>query len=166
MEAIIETENIIFTRPQLSCAGRMVELMNDPRIYNFISNEHTDLTLEDEIDWVNRHQDDNVFSMFTCDGQYIGNCGFNEIENNIGTIGIFISPEFQNQGLGTEALMALIDYGFNILQLQEINLVVFSHNERAIRCYSKLGFIVYDRVCNVCERNNVPVDDIYMRLKR
>lgn len=145
-EIIIQTKNMIFTRPQTDCAKIMLDLINNPEINTFTQKVHIDLTLEDEIKWVNSHQDDYVFSMFSKADEYIGNCGFNEISDKVGTIGIFIAPEFQNRGLGTEALLALIDYGFNTLQLEEINLDVFSHNKRAIHCYKKLGFKEYKRM--------------------
>ncbi len=99
-----------------------------------------------EIEWVKEHQEDFTFSMVTKDtDEFIGNCGFNEIHDNGGVIGIFISPKFQNIGLGTEAITELIRFGFEDLNLEEIRLVVFSHNERAIRCYQKLGFREYKR---------------------
>ena len=142
--------------------------MNNPVIYDFIANEHEeDYTLEQEIDWVNRHQEDNTFTMIDRNTrEFIGNCGFNEIENNIGTIGIMIDPIFQNVGLGTEAITFLINYGFNMLNLDEIRLIVFSHNQRAIRCYRRLGFEEYQRIENVCQRDGNEIADIYMRLTR
>ncbi len=39
----------------------------------------------------------------------------------------------------------LLDYGFNYLNLHEIQLDVMSFNERAIRCYEKAGFKQYGR---------------------
>ena len=60
----------------------------------------------------------------------------------------------------------LYEEKLNILNLEEIRLIVFSHNERAIRCYQRLGFEEYNRITAVTTRNNHPVDDIYMRLRR
>ena len=116
--------------------------------------------------WIERHQNDYTYTMITENGEFIGNCNYNEIENGSGEIGIFISPRFQDIGLGTEAITELIRIGFNELNLEEIRLVVFSHNERAIRCYRRLGFEEYNRITAVTTRNNNPVDDIYMRLRR
>ena len=56
--------------------------------------------------------------------------------------------------------------GFEELNLNEIRLVVFSHNERAIRCYKKLGFTEYKRESDVARRKNQVIDDIYMVLRR
>ena len=73
---------------------------------------------------------------------------------------------FKNIGLGTEAITELIRFGFEDLDLEEIRLVVFSHNERAIRCYNRLGFREYKRETDIARRNNQAIDDIYMRLRR
>ena len=116
--------------------------------------------------WIERHQNDYTYTMITENGEFIGNCCYSEIENGSGEIGIFISPRFQDIGLGTEAITELIRIGFNELNLEEIRLVVFSHNERAIRCYRRLGFEEYNRITAVTTRNSNPVDDIYMRLRR
>ena len=147
METVMETERIIFIRPHVQYIQDMIEVLNNREVSTFISNTPFYLTEEDEIEWVNEHQDGLTFSMVTKDtNEFIGNCGFNEIQDNSGVIGIFLSPKFQNIGLGTEAITELIRFGFEDLNLEEIRLVVFSHNERAIRCYQKLGFREYKRL--------------------
>ena len=45
-----------------------------------------------------------------------------------------------NKGYGQEATKLMLDYGFNILNLHNIMLGVFSFNKRAIKCYEKVGF--------------------------
>ncbi|UCE14636.1 MAG: GNAT family N-acetyltransferase [Candidatus Heimdallarchaeota archaeon] len=75
--------------------------------------------------------------------KYIGNAQL-RIINTISkradiSVGIF-NPNFRNKGLGSEALHLLIEYAFNTLNLQSIELKVFAHNKRAITCYEKLGF--------------------------
>ena len=168
MEVLFETNRISFIRPNINYVEDYLRNINNPAIYSYLFNEHNeDFTLEQEIDWVERHQEDYTFTLIDRETQsFIGNCGFNEIENNIGTIGIMLDPNYQNIGLGTEAIRELINIGFNILNLGEIRLIVFSDNERAIRCYRRLGFKEYQRVENVVQRNNEEIADIYMRLTR
>ncbi|MCX7773604.1 MAG: GNAT family N-acetyltransferase [Clostridia bacterium] len=58
-----------------------------------------------------------------------------------GHVGIFIGDqEYRGKGYGTEALKLLLDFGFNLLNLNNIMLGVFSYNERALNCYKKVGF--------------------------
>ena len=141
--------------------------MNNQEINTYLQNEQEGTTREHSLSWIERHQNDYTFSMLDrTTNEFIGNCSIHDIEYNSGEIGIFISPLFQNIGLGTEAITELIRIGFNELHLEEIRLVVFSHNERAIRCYHRLGFEEYNRITAVTTRNNEPIDDIYMRLRR
>jgi RimJ/RimL family protein N-acetyltransferase len=44
------------------------------------------------------------------------------------------------KGYGQEATKLLLDYGFNLLNLNGIMLGVYSFNKRAINCYKKVGF--------------------------
>ncbi len=73
----------------------------------------------------------------------IGNCGLHRI-NHIhkkATFGIFIGDKkYWNKGYGTEAINLVLDYGFNLLNLNNIELHVFEYNKRAIKCYEKCGF--------------------------
>lgn len=141
--------------------------MNNPEINTYIQNEQEGTTIEQTESWITRHQEDYTFSMISnTTGEFIGNCSIHDIENNSGEIGILISPTFQNQGIGTEALAELIRIGFNELNLEEIRLIVFSHNERAIHVYENLGFREYNRITAVTTRNNEPIDDIYMVRRR
>lgn len=73
----------------------------------------------------------------------IGNCSLFNIEklNRKAELGIIIGDKsYWNRGYGTEATQLLLDYGFNILNLHNIMLEVFSFNKRAIASYQKVGF--------------------------
>ncbi len=53
--------------------------------------------------------------------------------------------EYWGKGFGEDALRALLRYGFHIVNLNSIELVVHDDNPRAQRCYEKLGFRVVGR---------------------
>ncbi|WP_405113128.1 GNAT family protein [Paenibacillus sp. FSL K6-1217] len=73
----------------------------------------------------------------------IGRCllfDVNLIDRNA-KAGIFIGDkEFWGKGFGSDAMRLLLDYGFNLLNLNNIMLGTFAFNERAIQCYKKVGF--------------------------
>lgn len=95
----------------------------------------------------------------------IGNCSLMNInyQNRIGTVGIFIGDENnRSNGYGTEALKLLLDYGFNYLNLNNIMLTVKSFNERAIKCYEKVGFKEFGRRRESYFLNGKYYDDIHM----
>ena len=75
--------------------------------------------------------------------ELIGNCGLLKVNqiHRTGEAGIFIgNKEYWNKGYGTEAMNLLLDYAFNLLNLNSIFLRVHSFNKRAIKCYKKCGF--------------------------
>jgi RimJ/RimL family protein N-acetyltransferase len=77
------------------------------------------------------------------DERSIGSVFLRDVDkvNGSGTVGIFIHDRrYLGQGYGTDALNALVDFGFGELRLERIELEVFDFNERAIRSYEKAGF--------------------------
>ncbi|MCF7920056.1 MAG: GNAT family N-acetyltransferase [Candidatus Cloacimonetes bacterium] len=78
----------------------------------------------------------------------IGTCSFFDIDKDDrkAELGIMIGDKTcWNKGYGTEALELLLDYGFNILNLNNIYLKAFDYNKRALVCYEKLGFKLIGR---------------------
>lgn len=73
----------------------------------------------------------------------LGACGLREIDRRNGSaeVSIFIAAREQwGKGLGTDAMRALVDFGFGELRLERIWLRVFDYNKRAVRSYEKAGF--------------------------
>lgn len=74
---------------------------------------------------------------------FIGQINLDGIDwkNRYAKIGIVIgSPEHCGQGFGTEAMRLLIDFAFDELNLNRLELEVYDFNERARRCYASCGF--------------------------
>lgn len=73
----------------------------------------------------------------------IGTIGFFNLDAVNGNAGMGITigeKPLWGQGLGTDALLALLDFGFGELRLERVWLEVFDFNERARRSYEKCGF--------------------------
>lgn len=85
-----------------------------------------------------------IFAIIEKDtNKVIGNCGIhNKSEvHRTGTFGIFIGDKsYWSQGFGTEATLLILDYAFNLLNLNNVNLDVVDFNKRGIKCYEKCGF--------------------------
>lgn len=76
---------------------------------------------------------------------FIGQIDLFEIDwkNRKAVMGIIIGrEENHNKGYGKEAIQLLLDYGFNRLGLNKIELTVRAYNERGIHCYEQCGFKV------------------------
>lgn len=100
-------------------------------------------------------------------GLYIGGCGINKVDwkNRVATVGIYIGDkDFREKGYGTEAMKLLIDFIFNEMNINRIQLFVFSFNERAIRSYKKVGFIEEGILKQSVFRNGRYYDEIVMSI--
>lgn len=59
----------------------------------------------------------------------------------IGTLGVIIGPKHVDQGYGTDAVRVGLRLAFAELGAHKIELQTWSFNERALRVYSRLGFV-------------------------
>ncbi len=77
-------------------------------------------------------------------GAYIGQVdlfGINSINRNC-ELGVIIGTHANlSQGIGTEAITLLLDFGFCQANMHRIELWVHADNKRAVRCYEKCGFV-------------------------
>ena len=122
--------------------------MNDPELTQYIL-MYRPLTREMEEDWFNNLKNRENFFIFAIlmfdqdeNEKLLGNCSIDvDWKNRVGTAGIMIGEkEYQSKGYGTEAMKLLIDYGFNTINLNRIQLETFSFNIRALKSYRKVGF--------------------------
>jgi RimJ/RimL family protein N-acetyltransferase len=78
----------------------------------------------------------------------IGYFEFMEIEpvHRTATFCVFIGDEAnRGKGYGTQAVRLGVKFGFDVLNLNNIELKVYAFNERAISSYKKVGFKEYGR---------------------
>lgn len=164
---IYQTDRLDFILPNVQYINDYLELINNPEIYIYATLHHNDYTYEDEIGWVNRHQEGDQFTLIDREtGNFVGNCGFNEIGNGTCEIGILLNPAYHNNHYGREAIRELINIAFNELNLNEVTLVAFDYNTRGLRCYEACGFHTYDIVPLNETYNGNLVNDVYMRILR
>lgn len=87
---------------------------------------------------------DHIFDILKLETDtLIGRCMLFDIDliNRGAMMGIVIGEKAcWGQGYGQEAIRLLLDYGFHLLNLNNIMIGVFAYNKRAIHCYEKVGF--------------------------
>lgn len=119
-------------------------MVNDPEVQKGICRKAKIYTYEQELEWVKEklNEDKAIFSMIEKEtNEYIGNVEIMKIIENVGEIGITITPLKQNKHYGQEAMKSIINYALNIMNLENVDLNVYKTNPRAIHCYEKVGFI-------------------------
>ena len=166
MEILFEYGKCFFTKPNIDNIDDMLDMMNDEDISKMLSKNKRVISREKEIEWINKQQNSYNFSAYDKETlEYIGNCGFNEIDGNRGEIGIVIRKKMQGKHYAKDIINALIEYGRENLKLDEVYAVVFSDNIKSTNCITQLGFLEYHRDNNVTYRDGNQVDDVYYHKK-
>jgi RimJ/RimL family protein N-acetyltransferase len=110
-----------------------------------------------------------MFSVRTlADDILIGGVTFDGIDWQHGTTFVAIGigePAYRGKGYGTDAMRVMLRYGFRELNLQRIQLDVFSYNERAMKSYLKAGFVMEGRQRGMLLRNGRRWDFVYMSVR-
>jgi ribosomal-protein-alanine N-acetyltransferase len=82
-------------------------------------------------------------------GQYIGRCGLFPHINSAGemvvgeaALSFYIARQYWGQGLGSEAAVAFVEFGWKQLQLSRIVTTAQVENVASVRILEKLGFIL------------------------
>lgn len=87
-----------------------------------------------------------------------GDCGYTYVEEDGTPVGFFalsinekdnagfakfivVDNERRGRGYGTLMIQRLLRYAFDIVELDTVRLNVFDINEKAKRCYEKVGFV-------------------------
>lgn len=149
MKQFFESDNINFIEVSELLINDYLIMVNDyENVNRFISGLSQSYTEEQEIKWVQEKLEEKapVFSMIEKkSSRFIGNIELMDLTETEGELGIAITAEMQNRGYGTEAILALIEYGINRLGLKKIYLRTNHNNARAIHVYEKCGFREYKR---------------------
>ena len=139
-----EKINMRLRKLAISDLLKRVEWVNSPNVHQSM---HFDvpISFENTLKWFKNNQNNMSRSdvVFEDDnGNIVAMGGLTSIDHKLrkGELYIFVGPEHQGKGYGTEATRLLCQYGFNSLELYKIYLYTNSNNFSAIRTYEKVGF--------------------------
>lgn len=147
---IVRGERVYLRSSERSDIPLFVEWLNDAETVSFLS-MRAPMSIAMEEQWftgmVERQgKGEYHFVICTFDGDRpIGNCGLFAVDTVNGSAGIGImigDKSLWGQGLGTDAMFALVDFGFGQLPLERLWLDVYDYNPRGRRSYEKVGFVL------------------------
>lgn len=154
---VLEGKKVILRPFQIEDGQLMLKFMNDPEIRYFTgsdaSDEDANTPISEEesaqiLEWYKtRNEKDDRLDLAIIDKEnhnVVGEVVFNEYDEDTQSVNfrILIGEKGRGKGLGTEATELFIQYGFETLALQRIELEVYSFNPRAEMVYQKVGFIL------------------------
>ncbi|HKL12469.1 MAG TPA: GNAT family protein [Halanaerobiales bacterium] len=140
-------KKIMLREYQENDLGHMMDWINDPNIVKFLSDRFLYPQSRSQVEnFLNKTMDENWAGFVISDretGDYLGQIDFVEIDEKNGCAEVALvigDTNDASKGIGTEAMQLMMDFGFNNLRLNRIELSCWDYNERAINLYKKLGF--------------------------
>lgn len=146
---VLQTERLILREIKKEDAPQLLILRSDPEVLRYVDKEPM-RTLAEAEELIERIRD----SFVKTDGisWAINLKGSNELialaglwriikEHHRAEIGYTLLPEYWNLGLMSEALKAIIDFGFNSMKLHSIEANINPDNKASIRTAEKMGFV-------------------------
>ena len=159
-------ENVFLSPLNSEDKEKFTEWINDLEASLYLGAAERVVSLQGEKEALEEMQEGYNFAVVEKSlDELMGSCGFTDVNNIHGTaeLGIFIgNKNYWDRGYGTEACRLLLDFGFNILNLNNIMLSVYEYNDRALKCYEKLGFNEIGRRRNAHQVGGQRYDEIYM----
>ncbi len=145
----LETERLLLRRLDENDVNEVLELRGNPETMKFIPRPLAK-TKEDalgHITMINEKIDNNmgINWAITLKGnlKLLGIIGHYRIqpENYRAEIGYMLLPEFHGQGIVSEAIKTVVDYGFDVMQLHSIEAVIDPGNIASEKVLQKNGFV-------------------------
>lgn len=166
---ILETERLILRNITKTDAISIFKYLSDPEVMKYYGLEPFKSVQDalDEISWY-----ESIFNEQTGirwgislkdNDKIIGSCGFlNTVSTHRRTdIGFELSKEYWGQGIGSEAIMAIIHYAFEQMNIQRIQALIEPLNIASQKMVEKAGFL-QEGLLRKYEYTCGNFDDLYM----
>lgn len=143
----IYTERLTLRRISTDDAQDMYVYSRDPEVTRYLLwDAHTDIRHTARyLKAVQKYYSKGLFYDWALEekesGRMIGTCGFSRLDadNRCGEIGYVLNRDFWGRGYAAEAARAVMDIGFNVLDLKRIEARFMADNAHSARVMEKLG---------------------------
>lgn len=141
----LETERLILKPFSVEDAEHLFELNSDPDVTKYVG-EGAYKNIDDVRNFIRNYDQYekygqgrlNMFNKQT--GEYIGWCGLKYLADKEYTdLGYRLLKRHWGKGYATEASIVCLDYGFKVLNLDEIIGTAMKENTASIKVFEKLG---------------------------
>jgi len=147
---ILETNRLILREFEYSDAPDLLELNSDPAVMKYtgdppFSNVFDAETFLQNYDAYNKYGFGRWAAISKDSGNFLGWCGLKLNEHNLVDIGFRFFQNEWGKGYATEAAQATLEYGFIILDIEEIIGRAARENKASIRVLEKLGMTFWKK---------------------
>ena len=149
-KVVLETERLILSSVTIAdCSENYLSWLNDTDVNMYLESGFYQHNMQVLVDFVNGYQSNKkaVFLVIRLkeNNKHIGNIKIdkiNYIHRNC-EYGIMMGDKTEwGKGYAKEASIAIINYAFEELGLNKVNLGVIDSNDVAVKLYEKIGFVV------------------------
>lgn len=121
---------------------------NDKEVFELTTAVYDhEISYDMELNWIRRviANKNDYRCAIDVDGHYVGNIYLTEINEECAEYHIFIGDkDYWGKGVAKEASKQILSYAFSRFNLSYVYLNVKKENEKAIRLYKSLGFIMVE----------------------
>lgn len=122
---------------------KLCNILNEENLTLYSSDRiPVSVNINENLDFINRYTkigDSYLFGIYL-EEEIIGFLGLFKMNSIYVELGLSISEKYWSFGYGKEAIELALRFVFNFINTNKVKLHVYDFNERAIRCYEKLGF--------------------------
>jgi putative acetyltransferase len=111
---------------------------------------------------------EGLWSLVACaDTEVIGQLGLHTFPHrprrrHVGQLGMAVRDDWQGKGAGSALMQAAVDLADKWLNLERLELEVYTDNEPAVRLYKKFGFVIEGTLVRFAFRDGRYVDGYAM----
>ncbi len=145
----LSNDNILLRKPEPEDLDFLYSLENDTNIW-WVSDTRSPFSR-----WqIKQHIENSVYDIYTNKelrliitdkktGKALGVVDLFEFDpgHKRAGIGIVVLPEYRNQKIAEQSLLIIIDYCFNLINLNQIWCYIDSKNQISIKLFEKFGFV-------------------------
>lgn len=145
-ESILEGDKVRLRPVREGDLEHFQRWLQDAEVRRWLAAMNEPPSMQDEIDWyeATRASENNVlWSIETLSGRLIGSVELRlTLAHQRAELGISIHDKSQwNKGFGTETVALVVEYAFDDLELNRVELTTDEDNVRGRRAYEKAGFV-------------------------
>ena len=121
----------------------ILDWRNHPNIKKWMYNQK-EISLDSHLNFIESLKSfkDKIYFLVKMNKEYIGVIDFTKIDykNKLTYFGLYSNPYSKTTGIGTILLKTIINYAFNVLNMNILKLEVFETNKKALNLYKKFKF--------------------------
>lgn len=145
---VLETKRLILRQIKKEDARNIFFYLSDPEVmkhYGLLPFERVE-DAQNEIEWYQSIQDNQTGRRWGItlknEDTVIGSCGYfnHKLQHRRAEIGYELSREYWGKGIASEAVQAVLNYGFEQMKLHRVEALIEPPNKASLKLVERLGF--------------------------